>query len=192
MADAAIDLLGRGGAREISHGKVDRHANVPPGTTSFYFRTRKALLHAIAERVTELDIIDLSRMTELAGDAAAGYTGTIGLARLVVASNAEPFLTRSRARYELALQASREPELAAYLSHFASQITELTRQVIREWHGADAEPDDAALDEEVLMVLTCINGVMMSFVHGAPAVTDAEQLDRWLQTILSGVGRLNR
>jgi AcrR family transcriptional regulator len=170
---------------------VDKHANVPPGTTSFYFRTRKALLQAIAERVTELDVIDLSRMTELAGDATAGYTGTIGLARLVVASNAEPFLTRSRARYELALQASREPELAAYLSQFASQITELTRRVIREWHGVGVELDDAVLDEEVLMLLTCINGVMMSFVHGAPAVTDAEQLDRWLQTILSGVGRVD-
>lgn len=187
MTDAAIDLLGSRGAREVSHGKVDRHAGVPPGTTSFYFRTRKALLGGIAERMTELDIADLSRMTELSGDAAAGFTGTHGLAALVMASNAEPYLTRTRARYELAMHASRESELAASLARFTVRVTDLVRQVIREWHG-DTDIAEPIVEEQAAMLMTCINGVMMSFVHSTPVVADADQLDAWIQTILTGAG----
>ncbi|MCG5432823.1 TetR family transcriptional regulator C-terminal domain-containing protein [Mycobacterium sp. MYCO198283] len=185
MSDAAIDLLGSRGAREVSHGKVDRHANVPAGTTSFYFRTRRALLLGVAERMTELDVADLSRMTELAGDPTAGYTGTRGLAALVMASSAEPYLTRTRARYELTMQASREPELAALLERFTVKVTDLVRQVIRDWHG-DAEPAAGTVDERAAMLLALINGVMMSFTHGTPVVADVEQLDAWIQTILTG------
>ncbi|PRC61581.1 TetR family transcriptional regulator, partial [Mycobacterium sp. ITM-2017-0098] len=38
---------------------------MPDGTTSFYFRTRKALVQAIAERLTELDLADLSLLTSM-------------------------------------------------------------------------------------------------------------------------------
>ena len=56
LCDAAIRLLADDGIKGVSHLKVDRKASVPAGTTSFYFRTRAALLHAVAERVAELDL----------------------------------------------------------------------------------------------------------------------------------------
>ena len=189
LADAAIDLLGRRGAREVSHGKVDRHANVPVGTTSFYFRTRKALLIGIAERMTDLDLGDLSRLTELAGGADAGFTGTRGLAALVMSSNAEPYLTRTRARYELAMHAHREPELAAHLERFTAKVTDLLHRVIREWHDGDAA--DVVVEEQAAMLMNAINGVMMSFVYGVPAVADLDRLDAWIHTILTGFGTGN-
>jgi DNA-binding transcriptional regulator YbjK len=189
LADAAIELLGTNGARGLSHPRVDKHAGVPAGTTSFYFRTRKALIQAIAERITELDVADLSVMAELAHDGSTGYAGTAGLAKLVMAANAEPYLTRSRARYELALHMGREPELAQSLLQFAARFYDLTRSVIREWHGPDADPDPALLDEQVRITLTLINGVMMSFLHAAPSVTDADELDHWIRVILKGADR---
>ncbi len=189
MADAAIDLLGSQGARGLSHEKVDQHAGLPRGTTSFYFRTRRALLHGIAARLTDLDIADLSRMTELSDDMADGFTGTAGLARLVMASNAEPYLTRSRARYELALQMSREPELAQTLMQFAAKFYALAESVIRDWHASDPAPDPRLVEEQAVMVLTMINGVILSFVHGAPVVSEAAQLERWIQAMLEGGAR---
>lgn len=189
MADAAIDLLGSQGARGLSHEKVDHHAGLPRGTTSFYFRTRSALLQGIAARLTDLDIADLSRMAELSDDIADDFTGTAGLARLVMASSAEPYLTRSRARYELALQMSREPELAATLLQFAAKFYALAESVIRDWHASDPAPDPRLVEEQAVMVLTMINGVILSFVHGAPVVSEAAQLERWIQAMLGDRAR---
>ncbi len=59
LCDAAIQLLADDGAKGLSHLKVDGRAGVPDGTTSFYFRTRSALLHAVAERMVELDLAAL-------------------------------------------------------------------------------------------------------------------------------------
>ena len=59
MCDAAIQLLAGEGAKGLSHPKVDRYADAPNGSTSFYFRTRSALLQAAAQRLAELDLADL-------------------------------------------------------------------------------------------------------------------------------------
>jgi AcrR family transcriptional regulator len=176
--------LGTAGARGLSHPKVDQHAGVPAGTTSFYYRTRKALLQAVAERITELDIADLSMMSELTPtDDYATYSGAEGLAKLVLLSGTEPWLTRSKARYELMLDAGRDPELAETLSHSAARFYGLTRDVVSEWRPADS----ALIDESTIVLLTYINGVMMSFVHGVPTVRDADHLERIIQGILSGL-----
>ena len=158
---------------------------MPAGTASYYFRTRKALLKATAERVSELDEADLSMMTELAQGGDAQYSGTKGLAQLVILSGTEPWLTRTRARYELMLAARREPELTASMLQFGAKFYGLARDVIGQWHGAQV--DSTLIDEQALTVLTYVNGVMMTFVHGIPVVTDAEHLDRRIQAILRSI-----
>ncbi|WP_280486296.1 TetR/AcrR family transcriptional regulator [Nocardia farcinica] len=65
LLDAAIDLLGTRGARALTHRAVDDAAGMPAGSASNYFRTRDALLAALAERLEERDHADwtaLSRM----------------------------------------------------------------------------------------------------------------------------------
>src|SRR5436305_15331233 len=66
LCDAAIHLLAHDGAKGLSHLKVDRKAEVPDGTTSFYFRTRSALLRAVAERLAELDLASLQSVADSA------------------------------------------------------------------------------------------------------------------------------
>ncbi|WP_372516949.1 TetR/AcrR family transcriptional regulator, partial [Mycobacterium montefiorense] len=80
-------MLGSDGVHGVSHPKVDERAQVPAGSTSFYFRTRKALLHAVATRLTSLDVADFALMTELAGSQSTQFTGTAGLARIVMYVN---------------------------------------------------------------------------------------------------------
>jgi DNA-binding transcriptional regulator YbjK len=163
----------------VSHPKVDDHAGVPPGTTSFYFRTRKALMHAIATRLAELDVADFSMMAELAEDNATQFAGTAGLARIVMYVNSEPWLTRAKARYELALLAGRDPELAAALNDSADRLYALARNVVTQWH-----PDGSA---PAIATLAFINGIMLTFVAGQPAVDDPEHLDRLIQGVIAGV-----
>ena len=61
LADAAIEVLGKEGARGLTHRAVDAQADEPPGTTSRYFRTREALMTAIVERVRAQHFADLRR-----------------------------------------------------------------------------------------------------------------------------------
>jgi DNA-binding transcriptional regulator YbjK len=187
LTDAAIELLGRNGVHGVSHPKVDEHANVPAGSTSFYFRTRKALLQAVAARLTELDVDDFSLMTELAGSPSTHFTGTAGLARIVMYVNTEPWLTRARARYELMLLASRDPELATRLSESSDRLYLLAREVVTQWHAAHATPDPELIEDQALATLTFINGVMMTFVAGQPVVGSEEHLDRLIQGVIAGV-----
>lgn len=179
-------MLGANGVHGVSHPKVDDHAGVPAGTTSFYFRTRKALMHAMATRLAELDLADFSMMTELA-DHDTQFTGTAGLARIVMYVNSEPWLTRAKARYELALLAGRDRELAATLNESADRLYALARNVVTQWHPADRAPDPALIDDQATATLAFINGIMLTFVAGQPVVSDPEHLDRLIQGVIAGV-----
>ena len=52
---AAIDLLGDGGAKALTHRGVDQAAGVPQGTTANHFRTADALVAAVAIELERLD-----------------------------------------------------------------------------------------------------------------------------------------
>src|ERR1700758_2948794 len=64
LCDAAIQVLAEHGSRGLSHPRVDRQAGVPNGTTSYYYRTRAALLRGVAERVADLGAANLLSLTE--------------------------------------------------------------------------------------------------------------------------------
>ncbi|GGC57563.1 TetR family transcriptional regulator [Hoyosella rhizosphaerae] len=53
IADHAIAMLADGGARALTHQAVDRDAGLAIGSTSYYFRTRDALVAAAVARIRE-------------------------------------------------------------------------------------------------------------------------------------------
>lgn len=189
LTDAAIELLGSNGVHGVSHPKVDERADVPPGTASFYFRTRKALLQATAGRLADLDLADFSLMTD---HQSTQFTGTAGLARIVMYVNSEPWLTRAKARYELALLAGRDPELAEILDESARRLYGLARDVVTQWHAGESTPDPALIDDQAVATLAFINGVMLTFVAGQPAVDNPEHLDRLIQGVIAGIAHVHR
>jgi tetracycline repressor-like protein len=148
------------------------------------------LLHAVATRLTELDVADFSLMAELADDQSTQFTGTAGLARIVMYVCSEPWLTRAKARYELMLLASRDPDLAAILDESADRLHTLARGVVTQWHPAENTPDPALIEDQAIATLTFINGVMMTFVAGQPSVDSAEHLDRLIQGVIAGVAQV--
>ena len=99
LCDAAIQLLADDGAKGLSHLKVDGRAGVPDGTTSFYFRTRSALLHAVAERMVELDLATLQAVADSAGHEDGASPSA--LAKVVIQSGEAPQLSRTRARSQI-------------------------------------------------------------------------------------------
>ncbi|GGN83945.1 TetR/AcrR family transcriptional regulator [Nocardia rhizosphaerihabitans] len=48
----AIDLIATRGIRALTHRAVDTQLELPAGSTSYYFRTRHALIEAVADGIT--------------------------------------------------------------------------------------------------------------------------------------------
>ncbi|MFE6924202.1 TetR/AcrR family transcriptional regulator [Nocardia sp. NPDC057663] len=48
----AIDLIATRGIRALTHRAVDTRLDLPAGSTSYYFRTRHALIEAVADGIT--------------------------------------------------------------------------------------------------------------------------------------------
>ena len=187
LCDAAIQLLAQDGAKGLSHLKVDARAEVPDGTTSFYFRTRSALLRAVAERMTELDLATLQSVADSAG--LDGASSASALAKLVIQTGEEPQLSRTKARYELTMQATRDPEMAANLQRATDAFTKLHHDILVQLLPHGAELDPAVVDDLSNVTLTFINGLMLRFVYGDRIIDSPEQLDGVLSAIVSGILR---
>jgi DNA-binding transcriptional regulator YbjK len=109
IAETAITLLAERGMRGLTHRAVDEEAGLPPGSTSNLARTRSALLELTLARLTEVESDAFAPMLDLAGpvtpDMLAEMTAQVLWAQLTTGRR------RTIARYELAMEATRRPEL---------------------------------------------------------------------------------
>jgi AcrR family transcriptional regulator len=166
VGDAAIAVLADQGARGLTHRAVDQAAGLPPGTTSNYARTREALLTLALTRIAELDAaegaaglyetgISENGMpengmsgSELAdgrsGAGAALSPGRLadGLAWMVHRMVTEPEARRrARARFELALEATRRPELRAAYYEMGRRFRVQVARLLAASGSAEPERD---------------------------------------------------
>jgi DNA-binding transcriptional regulator YbjK len=189
LCDAAIQLLADDGAKGLSHLKVDRKAGVPDGTTSFYFRTRSALLRAVAERLAELDLASLQSVADSADGRVDDNPAPSPsrLSQVVIQAGSEPQFSRTKARYELTMQATRDPALAEILQQATDGFTKLHREILVQLMPHGAELESAVVDDLSNVTLTFINGLLLRFAHGDRIIDSPEQLDLILSAIAGGI-----
>lgn len=113
IADAGLAVLAAEGSRGLTHRAVDLAAGVPVGTTSNYFRSRDALIEGLVDRIGE-------RLAPTEADLARRASGTPGAA--LFADYLRDIVRRlsddrdvTLALFELRLESSRRPEVAALL-----------------------------------------------------------------------------
>jgi Tetracyclin repressor-like, C-terminal domain len=160
VADAAIAVLADQGGRGLTHRAVDQAAGLPPGTTSNYARTREALLTLALTRIAELDAtegaaglygseISGSGVSGrgLSGDGMSGGGGSGGglaeglagmLHRMITDDSAR---RRVRARFELALEATRRPELRAAYDEMGRRFRAEAARLLAASGSAEPERD---------------------------------------------------
>jgi DNA-binding transcriptional regulator YbjK len=151
IADAAIHLVATRGLRGLTHRAVDAEAGLPPGSTSYYLRTRSALLTACVNRM-------LARDLSTAPPASAGVSPLDLLVKMTVS------LARDRpddliARYELSLEASRQPELRTAIDEGGRQLRAMLAQLLGGL--GIPNPSDAAWPVAAMM-----DGLMYDRVAG--------------------------
>jgi DNA-binding transcriptional regulator YbjK len=119
IAETAITLLAERGMRGLTHRAVDEAAGLPAGSTSNLARTRAALLELTLTRLSELEDqhfamagVPAPSTTEITDVAAAVHAGQVAL-MIAGVLHEQIYSDRRRmiARYELALEATRRPEL---------------------------------------------------------------------------------
>ncbi|AXK34456.1 TetR family transcriptional regulator [Streptomyces armeniacus] len=181
VADTALGLLAERGMRGLTHRAVDEAAGLPQGSTSNHARTRAALLEAALRRlaVREAALLTPQEMPE-PGAGAAGLAELLAVA-LHRHLAGHPELTL--ARYELALEATRRPELRALydrigISAFREPLAALLRG------AGSAEPERHALS-----VVAWCDGMMFSCSAGAhhTRVPTLEELRAGARELLRGI-----
>ena len=182
LCDAAIQVLAAHGSRGLTHGQVDRYARVPEGTTSYYYRTRAALLRGVGKRVAEIDVANLRSVIDQPLDPLSPFAH---LAELTMMQADGPGLMLNRARHELQLGAARDPGLAETSQAFAARIIAMAHDAIA--HLQPDTDDPALLDAQTTAVTTFIAGVFSRLVAGDRAINNAEQLARLLQSVVTAV-----
>lgn len=102
------------GGRGLTHRAVDGEAGVPVGTTSNYFRTRRELVGALAERIYERLAPDPARVEQLTSRTASVASSVDHIHYIVERLYGQRDLTL--ALFELRLEAARNPEVADLLT----------------------------------------------------------------------------
>ncbi|MFI0715824.1 TetR/AcrR family transcriptional regulator [Streptomyces inhibens] len=169
IADAALELLAERGMRGLTHRAVDEAAGLPQGSTSNLARTRAALLETAVRRLAEREAAVLTPGEMPAAPAAltegAGSTADEAVAAVADALSLalHRYLSRHRqlliARYELALEATRRPELRAVYDRAGRAFREPMVAMLAA--AGSAEPERHALS----MVAWC-DGVLFSCTAG--------------------------
>ena len=166
VAEAAVELLGSGGGRELTHRAVDRVAGLPLGTCANYFPSRVALMEGIAERCFELLAPDEDRLRDLAAVTDPEQALEAYLSYVVERLLARPALPL--ALIELRLEAARTPSLAARLGPFLRAGLEADV----DFHAQRGLPGGR---ETVLALHHLVNGLVLDRLT-VPLEPDADPL----------------
>jgi AcrR family transcriptional regulator len=142
ILDAALELLARGGAGELTQPRVARAAGVRQSHLTYYFPTRDALLQAVADR--SIDTLAEALMRAAQG----GRLGPQALPRAL----ARAITDKGRTRTILALinTADRDPAVRKRLRRFIGEARNRLGGVLSA-AGGSAKPDDIAFLHTLLV-----------------------------------------
>ncbi|GAB3565128.1 TetR/AcrR family transcriptional regulator [Amycolatopsis endophytica] len=152
IADAAIEVVAAEGMRGLTHRAVDRAAGLPAGSTSYYARTRAALLELTIGRILELDDAEITVGTDRTAPALAKFLHvslTKGRSRLI-------------ARYEFALEATRRPELRAIYDSAGRRFRDSCTRLLTDLGSPEPE-------RHTRMLIAWCDGLLFDSVAGAGA-----------------------
>ncbi|GHC79504.1 TetR/AcrR family transcriptional regulator [Streptomyces violaceochromogenes] len=180
VADTALALLAERGMRGLTHRAVDEAAGLPQGSTSNLARTRQALLELTVRRLAEREarVLALHEMPD-PGAGAASLADALALA-------AHRALTGHRAltlaRYELALEATRRPELRAFFDATGARFRDQLAALVTGLGSTDPA-------RHTLSLIAWADGLLFSCVAGSfgADVPSLEEVRAGLRELLEGM-----
>ena len=158
ILDAALSVLAGSGMRGLTHRAVDGAAGIAAGSTSYYFRSRSALVAGCVDRLVQVDR-EVSAPGPVA-DVAAFLDLLVGVGQVMAGRERK----RTLARYELSVAAMHDPELRELLGEGATAVQRMCAGVLAGLGATD--PGEAAAN-----VLAAFDGVLFgAMVRGEDRV----------------------
>ncbi|WP_084960191.1 TetR/AcrR family transcriptional regulator [Thermoactinospora rubra] len=174
VAETAITLLAERGMRGLTHRAVDEAAGLPPGSTSNVARTRAALLELTLARLTELEERAFAGLLT-APPRVADLPELLAQALLVQIRDRR----RTLARYELALEATRRPELRAVYDRSGARFRDPAVALL----SAGGFPDPV---RQASQLVAFAEGVLFYAIVGAGGEPSAGEIARGVRELLAG------
>ncbi|WP_225802331.1 TetR/AcrR family transcriptional regulator [Streptomyces sp. NK15101] len=180
IGDAALALLVERGMRGLTHRAVDERAGLPQGSTSNHARTRQALLETAVRRQVQREA-EVLTPHELPGPESGGDALVDALALAL-----HRYLTDHRSllvsRYELALEATRRPELRSFFDSAGATF----HTPLIEMMSAAGSPEP---ERHALSLIAWSEGLMFSCAAGSfhAAVPSRAELRTGLDELLRGM-----
>ncbi|MFF8935281.1 TetR/AcrR family transcriptional regulator [Streptomyces paradoxus] len=180
VADTALALLAERGMRGLTHRAVDEAAGLPQGSTSNLARTRQALLELTVRRLADREarVLALHEMPG-PGGGAASLADALALAthRALTGHRA-----LTLARYELALEATRRPELRAFFDATGARFRDQLAALVSGLGSTDPA-------RHTLSLIAWGDGLMFSCVAGSfgAEVPSLEEVRAGLRELLEGM-----
>jgi DNA-binding transcriptional regulator YbjK len=179
IADAALRLIGKEGARGLTHRAVDAEAGLPTGSTSYYCRKRSDLLSLSLRRHAELDRGSLEELDAALGRVAEKVSDLARpLSRALnhwIQAQTVPELA---ARFELFLACSRDPELERVVQEQRAQFHEILSRRLAT-HSVP-RPSSVAT-----ALIALIEGLLLERIRVGRVVLGPGELRTVLESLLS-------
>lgn len=173
LLDAAMKIVAERGLQALTHRGVEARVGVAHGVTTYHFQSREAMIGALLRHISDRQFEWITRLSdELA--ALPIEERARSLQRLVEAMMGEPTVTL--ARYELYLQAARDPQLQDLVRTLRQRYVALYVDVFRQ---AGAVAPEAAANR----MLSAIEGLMIYQLSAPEAAFQA-----WAPAYLLSVG----
>jgi DNA-binding transcriptional regulator YbjK len=182
ILDGALAVLAEQGMRGLTHRAVDTAAGLPAGSTSYYFRSRAALVAGCVQRLLERDLDGDVPVAEAAvsGGVSGGVAGLVDALTGIGVRMATTERHRTLARYELSLAAVRDPALRDELVRGGDVIRRRGAALLAR---AGATDPVAAAAEAAAM----LDGLVYTALTRGP--DDPAELAAWLRPALDRLVR---
>ncbi|MGW2158135.1 TetR/AcrR family transcriptional regulator [Nonomuraea sp. NPDC001699] len=178
VADTAITLLAERGMRGLTHRAVDEAAGLPPGSTSNLARTRAALLELTLSRLTELEMEVMAPAYEPGPLTLDGLPARMAEVLRVQLDDRR----RTLARYELALEATRRPELREIYDRAGRRFRDPALAMLAALGSKDPV-------RHARQLVAFGEGLMFDAIAGAGAVPTLDELTLAMADLLAGMLR---
>ncbi|MFC7841072.1 TetR/AcrR family transcriptional regulator [Streptomyces sp. NPDC001046] len=180
VADAALALLAERGMRGLTHRAVDETAGLPQGSTSNLARTRQALLELAVRRLAdrEAKVLALHEMP----DPRSGPESVAEALALAAHRALTDHKALTVARYELALEATRRPELRTFFDATGARFRDRLTALVTAMGSTDP-------DRHALSLIAWADGLMFSCVAGSfgARVPSPEEVRAGVRELLTGM-----
>lgn len=170
--EAGLRLVGEQGLRALTHARVDAEAGLPRGSTSNYFRTRRALLDGLVGYLADLERQDFA---DVPPPRARSEVEASFLAMLQ--AQVGPFRHRTIARYTLFVDAAHDEQLLTPLL--------VNRRGFEEWASGILETLGARSPlEATAFFMAALDGLLLHRLTVDPGLDLGPHLARALDAAL--------